>query len=118
MGMNSTIGHKSDKMNFLPVRPRIIESFVQNRIVIELSFVNSLVNLDKILINNTSGSDVHVSNLRVSHLSLGEADSKARCFQPAMRISVIERVNKGCLGFVNSGNFLVAGDTPPVENHQ
>jgi len=59
----------------------IIESLVDDRVVCKLALPDCLVDADNILPHHTSGADVEMSDLGVSHEALWKTDSKGRGLQ-------------------------------------
>ena len=76
------------------------------------------VDLHQVLVHHAAGAEVHVADLGVAHLAVGQADELAAGLQVAHRILGPEGVDmRRALGKDRVG-IVVAAFTPAVENHQ
>ena len=75
MTMHAAVGNQPEKME--PMATGARENFLRDGISGELAFHDRLINSSKILINDSTGPQVKVTNLRVAHLAFGEADVEA-----------------------------------------
>src|SRR5664279_2879798 len=69
--MNTAIREKSQKMNLFILITGIGKCIRKNRILFNITCFALLVYLNQILINNSSGTNIEMSYLRISHLSIG-----------------------------------------------
>ena len=76
------------------------------------------IDFHKVLINNTSGTNVKVSYLRVTHLSVRQTNVLAASKQLGIRISGGQflHIRRAC--GVDCIAFCLVADSPSVENHQ
>ena len=75
--MYTTVRKKSPQMQVRIILLAVVHSCKQSLILEEIAILDCLCNSGQILINNTAGTDVHMSNLRVSHLSIRKTNSKS-----------------------------------------
>ena len=78
----------------------------------------STVNLHQVLINDASGTDVQVTYLRVTHLSVGQTHVLARSQQFRVRIVGMERIHERSGSFKNYVAVVVLTNAPTIENHK
>ncbi len=77
MAVDTTGGEQANQV----YRPAIGDSFVNRLgevvINIQVTVFNRLADTGKVLINDTSGTNIHMANFRVAHLTFGEPHVKA-----------------------------------------
>src|SRR5690554_5574221 len=100
--MHPTVRNKSYQMQFFALLLCMFESVLENFVIAQGSLHECLVYFYKILINNTSCSDIHVTHLRVAHLALRQPYSQPRSLESAVRIPAIQAVNKRRIRLVYS----------------
>src|SRR5690606_301071 len=117
VGMYPAVGDETDEVHLLALGVRISERLVEYGVIVQFALLDGLVDLYKILVNNATGADIHVTDFRVSHLPFGKPHGKTGGQQTTMWIFVIKTVDEGRVRLVNSGNLLITGDSPAVQNH-
>ena len=78
----------------------------------------SAVDFHKVLIDDATGTDVEVTDLRVTHLSIGQTDVLTACQELAVRIGSIQFVEIRSRCVEDDISLAVSADAPAVENHQ
>ena len=116
--VHTTVRHKTHKVYVHAVSLRILESchnlgILQNRVV-----GASAVNLHEVLVNHTTCSDIEVTYLRVTHLTVGQTYVLA--ISAEERVGILLGHRRDILGvyrvdYVRSGVITLA---PAVKNHQ
>lgn len=74
----------------------------------------TLVNLDDILPNNSAGTNVQVSNFRVTHQALLQTDSETVSFELDKVVLVADSIHVGGVTVENGVTLLLRGETPTV----
>ena len=74
------------------------------------------VDLHEVLIYDTTGTDVEVTDLRVTHLSVGKTDEFAAGLKFGVRICLEKIVPVRCGSAVDGIGMVVLADTPAIEN--
>ena len=77
-----------------------------------------MVNLHKVLIDYASSTNIKVSCLRVSHLSVGKPHVLTRSLQLGVRIIGCQIVDVWRGGVINNVTLALIADAPSVENDQ
>ena len=80
-GMHATVGGQSHEVKLLTVLLGVVICFNNTLILQDRTILACTVDLHKVLVNNTSGTDIEVSNFRVTHLSVGQTHVLARSRQ-------------------------------------
>ena len=88
MRMHSSIGKKADKVHVLFGGFCTCKSCAQYRVAEQLSLCNGKVDFYQILVDYSSGTQVHMPYFRVAHLPFGKAYSQTGSLQFGMRIGV------------------------------
>ena len=78
----------------------------------------STVYLHQVLVDDTSGADVEMTDFGVAHLAVGQADILARSEQLRMGIVGIEAVDERRGRVVDGVALAMVADAPAVEDHQ
>ena len=74
VAVDASVGQESVKMQLAVIFPDIVHRLQQNFILKEVAVLDRLGDPCQILIDDTAGSHVKVSDLRVSHLPVRETD--------------------------------------------
>ena len=77
MTVHTTIGKKSPQMQVRIIFLTIIHGCKQCLILKKVTVFDCLGNSGQILVNNAAGTDIHMSNLRVTHLSVWKSYCQA-----------------------------------------
>ena len=116
--MHATCRAEAHKVKFLAALFYIIIYALDLSPAQKLVVTASLVDFHEILIYDTTCAEVHVSYLRVAHLSVREANSLAACKKMAHRIFGSERVNERCSRSIDGIGVVMFALSPSVENHK
>ena len=76
------------------------------------------VYLYKVLIYNSSGPDIEMSHLRVTHLTVGQTNVLARCHKYRVSrycVKIVE-IRRGSV--INNVTLAMLSDSPTIENHK
>src|SRR3546814_19604412 len=65
--------------------PHILAGAAQLRIAEETAILDRGIDPGKVLIHHPAGADVHVPDLRIAHLAIGQADEAALALDPRVR---------------------------------
>ena len=76
------------------------------------------VDFHQILIDDATGTDVQVTHLAVTHLSIGQTYILTTCQKLAVRISCVNLVKVRSWSVEDDIPFAVSANAPAVENHQ
>ena len=76
------------------------------------------VDLHEVLIDHAAGADIEVTDLRIAHLTVGQADVLAVGAQLGMGIFFGHGRNVGGMDSRNDVRLVVTAVAPAVENHK
>lgn len=79
------------------------------------------IDAHNVLVDDTTGANVEMSNLRVAHQAIGKTDCEAGCIKgKILAISFLggELVHDGCLGIGNGITVHLLRDTPAIDDNQ
>ena len=116
--MYTSVRDKAHQVDIHPVLLGIFECLDDLRILTDRLVAAGAVDLHQILINDTPGTDVEVSDLRVTHLSIGQTDILAVGAQLCMGITACHLRNIGGLHLGDHIPLLSVSDPPSIEDHQ
>src|SRR6266705_1856915 len=94
MAVHPPVRDEAEKMK--PVLARRGECFLRDAIMRELAVRNRFVNPSEILINDSAGAEIQMTDFRIAHLSVGQTDIGSARAQFAARITAIELVVERC----------------------
>lgn len=97
-----------------------LKSLLDHLVAGELILLDGLVDADNILPDDTAGTNVQVTDFRVAHQALGQADSEGGCLELSVAGGALgEGIHDGGLG-VGDGiavlGGLGGGDTPAIND--
>src|SRR5437867_12128899 len=107
-------------MKAMAARPG--ERFLHHAIVLQLPRRDCLVNSGEILINDSAGAEIQMTDFGIAHLSFGQADIRAAGAQRSARIIAIQLVvkwrprKKRRVPIFKSLRFLPRINAPTVAN--
>ena len=84
----------------------------------ENTILNILCDECEVLIDDSAGTDIHVANLRVAHLSVRKSYCKAGCKTLNIRALSHKLVDNGSLCHCDGIVFLGVGKSETVKNHK
>ena len=116
--MHPAVGHQPKQMQPAAARDRFTDRFQQNRVFIERTVTNALIDADEILQDDAPASHDHVSDLGISHLPVRQAHGGTAGLQLGERMfgeqGVQPRSPRLCQGIV----LGVGVDADPVQDDQ
>src|ERR1051325_116651 len=95
MAVNTSIGNQPDKMK--PTSSRSRKCILSDSIALQFARGNSFVDPSEILVNDSAGTQIQVTDFGIAHLSIGQADISSAGTQLCYRILAIEFVMKRCM---------------------
>ena len=116
--MDSAVGAETEEMEFLAAGLDIVVDLGNLLVLLKLVLLAGHIDFDEILIDNASCAEVHVSDLRVAHLSVRQTDVFAAGLEMAVGIFCTQAVDERLALGVNRIAVVVASFAPTVENHQ
>src|SRR5574344_140614 len=116
--VHSTIRCQSHEMDLFASLFRIRESRNDLRIFHDRTILASTVNLDEVLINYTTCTDIEVTNLRVTHLSVWKTYILTASLQLRVCAGCEKKVQIRSRCIINNITFTLLSDAPSVEDHQ
>ena len=105
-------------MEFLSALRHIVVGGLDFRIFEQLVLPARHINFHKVLINDPSGTEVQMSHLRISHLSLRKSHSLAAGLKMRMWIFRAERIDIWCALSVDCVCPVMLALAPTVEDHK
>ena len=116
--VDSAAGAEAEKVELLSALLYVVIYTLNLGPVQKLVLAAGLVDLHKVLIYNSSGTEIHMADLRVSHLSVRKSDIFSASLEMAHRIFGAECVNEWCALSVDGIGVVVLALSPAVENHK
>ena len=116
--VHATIGGKPHQVDALSVVPCIFVGAHNLRILHDGVVAACAVDFHEVLIDDTSGTDIEVSHLRVSHLSVRQSDVLARCLELRVGICAVEIIHVRSRFLIDDVALTFVSDSPSVENHE
>ena len=116
--VNAAIRSKSHEMELLTSLFSVCISgndlwILRNRTVLACT-----IDLYEVLINDTSSSDIEVTHLRVTHLSVRKTYVFTRRLKLRVSRNSCKIIQIRCRSVVDNITFTMLTDSPSVENHQ
>ena len=105
-------------MNALTRLLSISESRLDLRVFEDRAISTSTVNLDKVLINDASCTNIKVTYLRVAHLSVRQTDILSRSLELRVWIISVEIIHVRGWSLEDDITLTLVTDSPSIENHQ
>ena len=112
--MNAACACQAHDMQSLAVVTGIGKRVDHLGILHDGTILNALVNLDQILIDHTSATNVQVANLAVTHLSIGQTHVFATGLESAVWIGGAQKVEIRCRSAINSVAMTLGTLAPTV----
>ena len=78
----------------------------------------STVDLHQVLVNDTSCTDIEVTYLRITHLTIRQTDIFARSLKSRVRIVCIEIIHVRSRSLSDNITHSLIADSPSIENHE
>ena len=114
----TAVGKKSPEMQVGIVLLAVLDGCQKLFIFIELAVPDQLADQCQILINDPSGSDIHMSHLGISHLSVGKSYGHAGCEARDKGALSHQLVDIRGLCHVYGICFLVIGQSETIQDHK
>ena len=109
---------QTHQVNVLSISLRVLVSADDFRVLHDAAVCTSAVDLHEVLIDDATSTDVEVTDLRVTHLSVGQTDVLTACQELAVRIGSIQFVEIRSRCVEDDISLAMSADAPAVENHQ
>ncbi|OPZ12829.1 MAG: hypothetical protein BWZ07_01046 [Alphaproteobacteria bacterium ADurb.BinA280] len=90
----------------------------QSRIAKKLASLDGVIDAAQILIDDASGTEVHMTNFGVSHLACGQSDMHARGFNQRVRMLCQQGIPVRCSGHRNGIVRRRLAIAPAIQNQQ
>ena len=117
-GVHAAVGAEAEEMELAAVAPDVVVGGLDFLVVHQGVAAAGHIYLHEVLVHYAAGAEVHMPDLAVAHLAVGQADVFAAGVEVGHRIFGTERVDeRGSLG-VDCIAMVVASFAPTVENHQ
>ena len=84
-GVYAARRHQSHQMAGFAARFQLFNQIGQNRVFFNAAVFDCHVNTGQVLHNDASGTQIHVADFGVAHLTVRQADGKSGSFNQAMR---------------------------------
>ena len=114
----TTIRAETHQVQFLIVLLGIGISGLHLRILYDRTILAGTVNLHKVLINDAAGTDIEVSYLRVTHLSVRQTYILTRSLKLRVSRCSCQQIKVRCWSIENHITLTMLTDSPSIENHQ
>ena len=113
-GVHAAVGDEADEVH----ARRVLHGGPQDVVVGERPVLDGLADAREVLLDRRAGAEVEVSDLRVAHLALGQADRRAPRRQLAVRIALPEVVEDRRRRQRDGVARAVRRDPPAVEDDE
>ena len=117
-GVHAAMGAEAHEMELSAAVFHIIVCRAYLLIVEELVVAAGHIDLHEVLIYDSTGAEIHVADLRVAHLAVGQADVLATGLEVGHGVFRAETVDEGGALRVDCIRMVVASFSPAVQNHQ
>ena len=105
VGVNAARAHKAHKVKGLALGLDIVHSLDENLVLGDGAVLDGIVDARKLLEHDAAGTDVEVTHLGVTHLTVGKAHVLARSAERGVRVLLVQAIKEGRLG---SGDGVLA----------
>ena len=116
--MHAAIGSQTHEMDALTLLLGIAIGTLDFRILKDAAILAGTVNLDKVLIDDATGTDVQVTYFAVAHLSVRQTYVFAAGIQLRMWADCVQIVKIRCGRAEDNVATSLVADSPSVENHK
>ena len=116
MAVNAAIRDESDEMKRVPAVGATVYGRHQCRISKELTFADVPIDSGEVLIHDPTGTEVHMADFRVSHLTGRKPDGLARRDERPVRIPLEELVKRRRSGQGDRVVVAMLPKPPSVKN--
>ena len=117
-GVHAAVGGQAHQVELLAGGLDVVVDRLDLGVVEELVLAHGHVDLDEVLVDHAAGAEVHVSDLGVAHLSVGQADVLAAGLQVAVRILGAQAVDDRRALRPDGVGIIMSALAPTVEDHQ
>ena len=118
MAVNPSVAQESQKVNGFLVFTGIGKGLLQYSMFPELILLDRQVYLSQILIYDTAGTQIHMSDFGISHLSFREPHIHSVGQQGGMGVVLIKGIDKRGIRLGYGGNTRIRGNSPSIQDHQ
>ena len=116
--MYATVRGKTHQVDILAVLHGIFVCTDDFLVLHDRTVGTCAVDLNQVLINDTTGTDVEVTYLRVTHLAVGQTNVLTACQKLAAGIVLPKAVHIWGGSVENHVTLTLITDSPTVKNHQ
>ena len=116
--MHSAVGAEAEEVELLAGLLHVVVGGLDFRVGEEFVLAACDVDLDEVLVDNAAGAEVHVTDLGVAHLAVGQADVFAACLEVAEGIFLAQAVDERLALGVDCIAMVVASFAPTIKDHK
>ena len=116
--MNTAIAGQTHQVNALAVQLSVLVGIHNLRILQDAAVGTGTVNLHQVLIYDTTGTDIQVTYLRVTHLSVGQPHVLAASQQLTVGIVLLQIIHIRSRCIEDNITLTFITDAPAVQDHQ
>ena len=117
-GVHATVGAEAEEVELLARLLNVVVGSLDFLVLHQFVVAASHIDLYEILIYHAACSEVHMSHLGISHLSVRKTHILAAGLKMGHRVFCPEAVDKRSALGVNRIGTVVTAFSPAVENHQ
>ena len=118
MAVYTAVGQESPQMQIRALFDTVVDCLVELRVCKEISVLDHLGDLGKILIDDTAGAHIHMAHLGVAHLTVGKTDCHSGSVSFNKRTLCHQFFHHGSLSHSHRICFFDVGETVAVKDHQ
>ncbi|MNP05238.1 hypothetical protein D3C76_971840 [compost metagenome] len=118
VAVHAAVGEQPHEMHGLASGNGFIYCAGQHRILEELAVADRLGHAGEVLVDDTAGAEVHVADLGVAHLAVGQADVHAGAGDQAVRLAGQQAVPIGLLRGIDGVVFRGVAMAEAVQDDQ
>ena len=114
----TAIGKKSPQMKVGIVLLAVLNRLKHCFVLEEIAILDCLCDRCQILINNSSGANIHMTNLRVTHLSVWKSNCKSGSISSYIWTLCHQLIHHRCVCHVNCITFCLVCNAIAIKYHQ
>ena len=96
----------------------ICEGINKHLVLPDGSILDGFVDLHQVLVDDSAGTDVQVTHLRVPHLSFGKTNVFTRGMQMVKGVFIHKPVHIRCRYLADHIRFCTISNSPAIEDHE
>ena len=117
VAVNAAVGEQTPDMEVGVVLLAVLDSAEELFVLKEDAVLDILCDESEVLVDDTAGTDVHVTYLGVTHLSVRKSYSKSGSISELIRALCHQLIHNGCVSHLDGVTLFLLRDAVAVEDH-